>query len=50
MEDYRGLVDDGELVVAGGQATPLLEQIEPALDNVAAAVVHRFEREWATTA
>ncbi|GAA3551285.1 hypothetical protein GCM10022222_38530 [Amycolatopsis ultiminotia] len=50
MEEYGGAVDDGRLVEAGGQATPLFEQFEAALDDVAAAVVEDIERWWAAAA
>lgn len=49
MEDNCGSVNDGELVVASGQTTPLLEQVEATFDNVATPVIDRVERGWATT-
>jgi len=38
-EDCRGAVDDGEFVVPSGQASPLLDNVETALDDVAALVI-----------
>lgn len=49
MENDRGSVNDGELAVASGQATPLIEQLEAAFDHVAAPVIERVERGRATT-
>lgn len=43
VEDGGGAVDDGEFVVAGGQAAPLFEVAEAALDDVALAVVAGIE-------
>ena len=37
-EDGAGAVDDGELVVPGGQSSPLLEGSEGAFDDVAGLV------------
>ncbi|MDQ0378486.1 hypothetical protein [Amycolatopsis thermophila] len=50
MEDDRGTVDDGEFVVASGQAAPLCEQVEAAFDDIAAAVVYRVECRWPAAA
>lgn len=44
VQDDGGPVDAGELVVAGGHASPLFEVAEPALDDVALAVVDCVER------
>lgn len=41
-------VDDGELVVAGGQTTPLLGDVESSLNDVAALVVLGVERWWSS--
>ncbi len=38
-EDDAATVGQGELVVSGGEAAPLLGLVEPALDDVAALVV-----------
>jgi hypothetical protein len=38
-QDHAAAVDDGLLVVAGGQAAPVLESIDGALDDVAVLVV-----------
>src|SRR4051812_37685570 len=38
-EHCRGAVDDGEFVVPSGQASPLFDDVESALDDVAALVV-----------
>ena len=43
-EDCRGAVDDGEFVVTGGQASPLLDNVKAALDDVAALVILRRRR------
>ena len=43
-EDGCGAVDDGEFVVAGGQAAPLLDGVEVSFDDVAALVVLRRRR------
>jgi hypothetical protein len=45
-EDDGGAVGDGELVVAGGQSSPLLGQGEVAFDDVAAAVGGGVEPRW----
>ena len=42
-QDSGCAVDDGEFVVAGGQATPLLDDVEAAFDDVAALVVCGIE-------
>src|SRR5689334_13122555 len=42
-EDDGSSVDGGELVVAGGDAAPLLVVVERALDDVAALVGGRVE-------
>src|SRR5262245_15003473 len=47
--DGGAAVDDCEFVVAGGQSTPLLDDIEAAFDDVAALVVCGIERRWAST-
>ena len=50
VEDCGGAVDDGEFVVAGGQAAPLLEVGEAAFDDVAVAVVAGVEAGRASSA
>lgn len=42
-QDCCAAVDDGELVVAGGQATPLLGEVETSFNDVAALVVFGVE-------
>ena len=39
-----GAVDDGEFVVAGGQAAPLLDVVEVSFNDVAALVILRRRR------
>ncbi|MDL9949025.1 hypothetical protein QSJ19_26305 [Gordonia sp. ABSL11-1] len=41
-------VDNCELVVPSGQSAPLRQMTEPALDDVAAAVVDLVKRRWPT--
>lgn len=48
MEDGRCPVGGGEFVVADGDVAPLLEVGKAALDDIAAAVVGRVERGWAS--
>src|SRR5215204_4142002 len=48
-EDEGSSVDGGELVVAGGDAAPLLVVVERALDDVAALVGDRVEGRWSAT-
>jgi len=43
-----GLVSDGELVVAGGEAAVLFVPVAFALDGVLLPVAGRVERRWAT--
>lgn len=50
MEQDRGVVDEGEFVVAGGQSAPLLEQVKPSFDHGAAAIVPCVECRWAPAA
>ena len=49
-EDGGAAVDDGEFVVAGGQAAPLFDGVESAFDDVAALVICGVEGRWASTA
>jgi hypothetical protein len=44
VEDGGGAVGQGQFVIAGGQASPLLDDVEAALDDVAALVVCSVER------
>jgi hypothetical protein len=46
VEDGGGTVGDGELVVAGGESSPLFESAERSLDDVAFTVVDFVERGW----
>ena len=46
MEHGCGSVRDGELVVAGGESSPLLGEVEGALHDVAASVGHFVEGWW----
>ena len=50
VEYGGGAVDDGEFVVAGGEASPLLEVAEAAFDHVPAAVVDAVVADWPATA
>jgi len=47
--DGCSAVDDGELVVAGGQGAPLLDGVEGPFDDVAAAVGLGVEDRWSIT-
>lgn len=49
MQEDRGLIDEGELVEAGGRALPLLEQVESSFDDVAAAIAGRVQPGWGAT-
>ena len=48
-EDGGGAVDDGEFVVSSGRASPLLDDVEAAFDDVAALVVCGVEGWWASS-
>jgi len=50
VQDDGGAVGDGEFVVAGGQAAPLLDGVESALDHVAPLVIGGVEGRWAPSA
>jgi len=49
-QDCAAAVDDGQFVIAGGQASPLFGGVESAFDDVAALVIGGVESWWPATA
>jgi hypothetical protein len=50
FEDDAAREGQGEFVVAGAKSAPLFDGAEPALDDVALAVVVPVERRWPAAA
>jgi hypothetical protein len=48
-EDGGCAVDDGQFVVAGGQPSPLFDDVEISFDDVAALVVSGVESSWSAS-